>query len=398
MFHTGTSAVKSQEIKDPGMMDNFLTGLFQIGGKFLWPHDKAVLAVGHINDLIGDRPMFMPLNKYFREYGGVYKLSFAPVPQATFYVLSDPHAIKHVLKDCPNDFDKVRMRMTGLLSEILEPILGKGLIPADPETWRQRRPVIQIRFNCTSLLDITIESIYIAIIAIPLPTSLLTLPHYRSSPLHQPGFHMRWLERMTMTFNECASILIDKLEGEAEAGNLVDMEGMFNSVSLDIIGKAVFNYEFGSVTRESPVIKVDPPSPPSSLLSTVEALFPSTSSLTPPPPSPLLLSCASLHFVLASGAWTQLSSLPAAFTPPNRPMTCDLQAAYACLKEAEHRSTFLLPYWNVPFLGQGKFSVVPRQREFADHLEVRKGKRQGKEEEEKRDRKLASTRGGGGGC
>jgi len=252
MFHTGTSAVKSQEIKDPDMMDNFLTGLFQIGGKFLWPNDKAVLAVGHINDLIGDRPMFMPLNKYFREYGGVYKLSFAPVPQATFYVLSDPHAIKHVLKESPNDFDK------GLLSEILEPILGKGLIPADPETWRQRRPVIQ------------------------------------------PGFHMRWLERMTMTFNECASIMIDKLEGEADAGNLVDMEGMFNSVSLDIIGKAVFNYEFGSVTRESPVIK----------------------------------------------------------------------AAYACLKEAEHRSTFLLPYWNVPFLGQGKFSVVPRQREFAAHLEV----------------------------
>lgn len=26
-------------------------------------------------------------------------------------------------------------------------------------------------------------------------------------------------------------------------------------MSLDIIGKAVFNYEFGSVTKESPVIK-----------------------------------------------------------------------------------------------------------------------------------------------
>ncbi|CAN0144735.1 unnamed protein product, partial [Discosporangium mesarthrocarpum] len=27
------------------------------------------------------------------------------------------------------------------------------------------------------------------------------------------------------------------------------------SVSLDIIGKAIFNYEFGSVNQESPVIK-----------------------------------------------------------------------------------------------------------------------------------------------
>uniref|UniRef100_A0A7S2K124 Cytochrome P450 n=1 Tax=Leptocylindrus danicus TaxID=163516 RepID=A0A7S2K124_9STRA len=33
------------------------------------------------------------------------------------------------------------------------------------------------------------------------------------------------------------------------------MEEKFCSVALDIIGKAVFNYEFGSVTNESPVIK-----------------------------------------------------------------------------------------------------------------------------------------------
>jgi hypothetical protein len=47
-----------------------------------------------------------------------------------------------------------------------------------------------------------------------------------------------------------------------------------------------------------------------------------------------------------------------------------IKAAYACLKEAEHRSTFLLPYWNVPILGQGHTSIVPRQREFAAHLDV----------------------------
>ena len=34
-------------------------------------------------------------------------------------------------------------------------------------------------------------------------------------------------------------------------GEVLDMETLFCSVSLDIIGKAVFNYEFGSV--ESPV-------------------------------------------------------------------------------------------------------------------------------------------------
>lgn len=40
-----------------------------------------------------------------------------------------------------------------------------------------------------------------------------------------------------------------------EESQIVDMEDLFCSVSLDIIGKAVFNYEFGSVTKGSPVIK-----------------------------------------------------------------------------------------------------------------------------------------------
>jgi hypothetical protein len=35
------------------------------------------------------------------------------------------------------------------------------------------------------------------------------------------------------------------------------MESHFCSVSLDIIGKSIFNYDFGSVTNESPVIQVN---------------------------------------------------------------------------------------------------------------------------------------------
>jgi len=47
-----------------------------------------------------------------------------------------------------------------------------------------------------------------------------------------------------------------------------------------------------------------------------------------------------------------------------------VKAAYASLKEAEHRSTFLLPYWNIPILGSGPYSIVPRQREFAANLQL----------------------------
>merc|ERR1719379_3055112 len=36
---------------------------------------------------------------------------------------------------------------------------------------------------------------------------------------------------------------------------VVDMEERFCSVSLDIIGRAVFNYDFASTTAESPVVQ-----------------------------------------------------------------------------------------------------------------------------------------------
>jgi hypothetical protein len=41
-------------------------------------------------------------------------------------------------------------------------------------------------------------------------------------------------------------VLVDQLEAEGKRpGSVVDMETLFCSVSLDIIGKAVFNYDFG---------------------------------------------------------------------------------------------------------------------------------------------------------
>mmetsp|Transcript_1603 Transcript_1603/g.4035 ORF Transcript_1603/g.4035 Transcript_1603/m.4035 type:complete len:641 (+) Transcript_1603:133-2055(+) len=254
MKRTGTAAIQVEESDKNSVLDDMLGALFQVGGKLIFPNDDAVVAVGHLNDLIGDFPLFFPLQQYFFRAGGVYKLSFAPVSQATFYVISDAAAVKRILKEETFAFDK------GLLAEILEPILGKGLIPADIETWKARRPVVQ------------------------------------------PGFHTKWLTRMAVTFDQCANVLAENLDDAAKKDEVVNLEALFNSVSLDIIGKAVFNYDFGSVTRESPVIR----------------------------------------------------------------------AAYACLQEAEHRSTFLLPYWNVPVLGSGEMSIIPRQREFALHLRVLK--------------------------
>jgi cytochrome P450 len=143
-------------------------------------------------------------NIYLIQFGGVYKLLFGP---KSFIVISDPIIAKHILRDNAKAYDK------GLLAEILEPIMGKGLIPADPETWKVRRKAIV------------------------------------------PGFHKSWYNEMINTFASCNRPLLGKLSAASKSSSIVNMETEFCSVSLDIIGKAVFNYDFGSVTSESPVIQ-----------------------------------------------------------------------------------------------------------------------------------------------
>ena len=70
-----------------------------------------------------------------------------------------------------------------------------------------------------------------------------------------PGFHKAWYNEMIKTFASCNRPLLAKLSAASKSGNKLNMETEFCSVSLDIIGKAVFNYDFGSVTSESPVIQ-----------------------------------------------------------------------------------------------------------------------------------------------
>ncbi|CAB1105090.1 unnamed protein product [Ectocarpus sp. CCAP 1310/34] len=232
-------------------------------------------------------------------FGPAYKLCFGP---KSFIVISDPVMIRHVLRENAKAYDK------GILAEILEPVMGKGLIPADPATWKVRRRAIV------------------------------------------PGFHNAWLNAMIGVFGDCNNVLIGKLEDVAQRDDQIEMESQFcsttvppdstycrkrlnpngkatmppfqrtcasliwkfrlpphlilaldcfsprTSVSLDIIGKAIFNYDFGSVTKESPVI----------------------------------------------------------------------QSVYSVLKETEHRSTSPIPYWELPLANQ----LVPRLRKFNSDLKI----------------------------
>ncbi|CAN6921249.1 unnamed protein product, partial [Brassica oleracea] len=111
-------------------------------------------AEGAVSDLFG-KPLFLSLYDWFMEHGGVYKLAFGP---KAFVVISDP-----IVAACPQ-------RERGVLAEILEPVMGKGLIHADLDTWKLRRRAIT------------------------------------------PAFHALYLEAMVKVFSNCSEKMILKLK------------------------------------------------------------------------------------------------------------------------------------------------------------------------------------------
>ena len=72
--------------------------------------------------------------------------------------------------------------------------------------------------------------------------------------------------------------------------------------------------------------------------------------------------CRSLLLVAAAACNRQHHSRQTA----DNSLPAPAQAVYGVLKEAEHRSTFYIPYWNLPLAAV----LVPRQRRFRADLAV----------------------------
>ena len=175
---------------------------------FPWGNGAPVTE-GVLGDLLKEEvraaPLFVPLYDYYRQYGGVYNLGAGP---KWFVVVSDPVAVRHMFKDNADAFSK------GILTDIMEPIMGDGLIPAPKEIWAKRRPTVGA------------------------------------------GFHGAWLKHMANLFGASATNLADKLEREwCDKDVAVNLEDELYAMALDVIGKAVFNYEFGALREETPLIK-----------------------------------------------------------------------------------------------------------------------------------------------
>lgn len=166
------------------------------------PRDNIPIAEGDMSAALGESPFFLSLHEQFLLSGAIYKLAFGP---KVFIVIQDPAMVRDILKENSILYSK------GILREVLDEIMGDGLIPADYETWLIRRRAIV------------------------------------------PGFHRKWLEFQTGMFVECAEKMCEKME--QISGQVVDMETEYSSLALDIVGRAVFNYDFDSICSESPVIK-----------------------------------------------------------------------------------------------------------------------------------------------
>ena len=161
------------------------------------------VASGDIREIAG-QPVFVPLYKLFLAYGEQFVLAIGP---KKFVVVSDNKVAKDILLHQAKSFSK------GLLSEILDFVMGQGLIPANGEVWKIRRKIIT------------------------------------------PALHRKYVTSMVDMFGDCG------LKGSAQLaraeidGTSVEMENFYSRLALDIIGKAVFNYDFDSLKTDDPVIK-----------------------------------------------------------------------------------------------------------------------------------------------
>lgn len=70
-----------------------------------------------------------------------------------------------------------------------------------------------------------------------------------------PSLHKRYLSIIVdRVFCKCAERLVENLRTDALNGSAVNMEEKFSQLTLDVIGLSVFNYNFDSLTADSPVI------------------------------------------------------------------------------------------------------------------------------------------------
>ncbi|XP_042513225.1 protein LUTEIN DEFICIENT 5, chloroplastic [Macadamia integrifolia] len=199
---SGLTSLLRNGLSKLGVPREFLDFLSQLGDTGR-EHPKIPQSRGDIK-AARDQAFFLPLYELYLTYGGIFRLMFGP---KSILIVSDPSIAKHILKDNSKAYSK------GILAEILDFVMGKGLIPADGEVWRVRRRAIV------------------------------------------PAFHQKYVTATISLFGQATERLCNKLDVAASDGEDVEMESLFSRLTLDIIGKAVFNYDFDSLSNDTGIVE-----------------------------------------------------------------------------------------------------------------------------------------------
>ena len=116
----------------PWASPDWLTSLSRAVGRSGGSDDSGIpvasAKLDDVRDLLGGA-LFLPLFKWFREEGPVYRLAAGP---QDFVIVSDPAVARHVLRGYGSRYAK------GLVAEVSEFLFGSGFAIAEGDLWTVR--------------------------------------------------------------------------------------------------------------------------------------------------------------------------------------------------------------------------------------------------------------------
>jgi cytochrome P450 len=126
-----------------------------------------------------------------------------PVPGPPTLLLGDPEAVRHVLQGNAGNWSKATRQYSSLAT-----VTGPGLLAVSNDGWLGRRRVAQ------------------------------------------PAFHHSRLDLIGASVAEAGRRMVDSWAGLAAAGELVDVDKLSMQVTLDVVGRTLFDHDLADVTDE----------------------------------------------------------------------------------------------------------------------------------------------------
>ncbi len=129
------------------------------------------------------------LFKTWRSYGDVVQF---PIPKPPTYLVNSPAGVRQVLVNNAKNYDKSTIQYRALSL-----VTGSGLLTANTDLWRERRPIIQ------------------------------------------PAFHQKVLDNLIPVTNRAVDRMLHDIEREL-AGSVTDVDHFMLNASLEVVGEFLF--------------------------------------------------------------------------------------------------------------------------------------------------------------